>query len=371
MCILTESFCMRRLFSLLIFSFYFFQCHSQALTVEELQLKPPQKILCTPVKDQSMSSTCWSFASTSQIESEMLRKGKSPLDLSEMFIARYSYIRKIYQHLKLKGSNYFTPGGQFHDVMWVIKNYGMMPDSAYSGKINGEFYHNHTDLDTTVKQFVNKLLAEGKTKPDSADIIYLNKVLDKYLGKIPGTFVYNNKKYTAKTFAENELGVNPDDYVEITSYTHHPFYKPFVLEDKYNWTFDQYYNVSIGDFSRITDSALKNNYTVGWDGDADDPGFDYSEGLAYLSGVIKNFQKERQKAFEDHSTQLDHMMHIVGSAKDKHGNKWYYIKNSWGSQTNNLRGFLFMRDDYFKIKTVAIIVNKNAIPPDIRQKLGL
>lgn len=359
----------RSLFFLFLFAFTF--SYSQQLTVAALQLKAPSHPLCTPVKDQSMSSTCWSFASNSQIESELLRKGKKNIDLSEMFVARYSYVRKIYQHLKLKGSNFFTPGGQFHDVMWVIKNYGMMPESAYDGKVNGEFNHNHELLDTAIKQYVDKLLGQGKTEPDAADLVYINDQLDKHLGKVPATFVYHHEIYTAKTFAEKELGFNPDDYAEITSYTHHPFYKPFILEDKYNWTFDAYYNVPIKDFSRITDSALKNNYTVGWDGDADDAYFDYYAGLAYLPGTINDFQKERQQAYEDQSTLLNHMMHIVASVKDKYGKKWYYIKNSWGSQTNGLGGFLFMRDDYFKIRTLAIIVNKKAIPADIRKKLGI
>jgi bleomycin hydrolase len=159
--------------------------------------------------------------------------------------------------------------------------------------------------------------------------------------------------------------------VEITSYTHHPFYTKFVLEDKYNWTGDEYYNVPLTDFSLITDNALKNNYTVGWDGDADDPWFDFNEGLAYMPEPIHNFQSARQKAFEDKSTLLNHMMHIVGVIHDNDRQKWYYIKNSWGDQTNSLGGFLFMRDDYFKIRTVAIIVNKKAIPEDINKKPGL
>jgi bleomycin hydrolase len=356
---------------LLAFFFFSAHCYSQELTIENLQLKAPQKLLCTPVKDQAMSSTCWSFASNSQIESELMRNGKKPVDLSEMFIARYSYLRKIYQHLKLKGTNFFTPGGQFHDVMWVVKNYGMMPESAYSGKANGESNHNHTNLDTIAQRFVNKLLGEGKTTLDSADLVYINREFDYSLGKVPVTFIYNNKKYTPKTFAETELAFNPDDYVEITSYNHHPFYKPFILEDKYNWTFDQYYNVPVSDFSRITDYALQNKYTVGWDGDADDPYFNFYEGLAYLHVNSNDFQKSRQQALDDQSTLLNHMMHIVASAKDKDGKKWYYVKNSWGSTYNKLGGYLFMRDDYFKIRTVAIIVNKKSIPADIRNKLGL
>ncbi len=346
-------------------------CRGQELSAEDLELKPPAKLLCTPVKDQAMSSTCWSFASNSQIESELLRKGKKPVDLSEMFIARYSYLRKINQHLKLKGTNFFTPGGQYHDVMWVIKNYGMVPESAYTGRVNGESNHDHTNLDTVVKRFVTKLLDEGKAAMDPPDLVYINKQLDKYLGKVPSTFLYQGKKYNPKSFASQALGFNPNDYVEITSYTHHPFYKPFILEDKYNWTFDEYFNVPLEDFSAITDYALQNNYTVGWDGDAEDPYFDYYIGLAYLPVTDKDLQQARQTAFEDHSTLLNHMMHIVGSAKDKNGDKWYYVKNSWGRTTNKLNGYLFMRDDYFKIRTVAIIVNKKAIPVGIRNKLGL
>jgi bleomycin hydrolase len=360
-----------RVFIVLVLLLCCSYCESQQFTIEALQLKPPGKLLCTPVKDQAMSSTCWSFASNSQIESEIMRNGKKGFDLSEMYIARHSWLRKINQHLRLKGTNFLTAGGQFHDVMWVIKNFGMMPESAYSGKVNDETTHNHNELDTMVNRFVQKLLAQGKTKPDSADLVYINRQLDKYLGAVPSSFMYNGKKYTAKSFAAEELGFNPDDYVEITSYTHHPFFKPFVLEDKYNWTGDEYYNVPLDDFSLITDNALQNNYTVGWDGDADDLYFDYNAGLAYLPIANKDVQQQRQTAFENKSTLLNHMMHIVATVKDKNGDKWYYIKNSWGSNTNMFGGYLFMKDDYFKIRTVAISVNKKAIPASIRKKMGI
>ena len=356
---------------LFLFLFTFISVsYSQDLTIEQLQLKPPSLSNCTSIKDQNLSSTCWSFSSNSFIESEMMKKGKGNIDLSEMFIARYSYLHKILLHLQLKGKNFFTPGGQFHDVMWVVKNYGMMPESAYSGRGKGELYHNHWQLDSLAESFVNKLLNAGKEKPGDADLVYINDQFDQYLGKVPATFMYNSKEYTAKSFARDALEIDPDDYIEITSYTHHPFYKLFVLENKYNWTNDGYYNVSLNDFSRITDSALKNGYTVGWDGNAEDVNFDYRNGLAFVTGTITNFQEARQRTFDDQSTFLNHMMHIVGSSKDKYGYKWYYVKNSWGS-SNELGGFLFMRDDYFKIRTVAIIVNKNAIPADIRKKLAL
>jgi bleomycin hydrolase len=182
--------------------------------------------------------------------------------------------------------------------------------------------------------------------------------------------MYEGKEYNPQSFAKNFLQLNTDDYVEITSYTHHPFYKPFVLEDKYNWTADSYYNVSLQDFSDITDHALQHGFTVGWDGDANDPGFLYYDGLAYLPEAVRSDQQTRQAAFMDQSTLLDHMMHITGVTKDNKGRKWYYIKNSWGDYSNDLHGFLFMREDYFRIRTVAIIVNKNAVPENIRKKLN-
>jgi|CXWL01.1.fsa_nt_gi bleomycin hydrolase len=361
---------MRRLlfFTLL---FFFNYCQAQKLKKDELGLMPPATKNCTAVKDQYISSTCWSFSGTSLLESELQKMGKGNVDLSEMFIARYSMIRKIQRHLKLKGGNFFTPGGQFHDAVWVINNFGIVPEEAYPGKGRGELFHNHANLDTILSWFVKDCLDMGITELNEKQNFLVDSVLDYYLGPAPAEFIYKGSTYTPHSFADQYLGINPGDYVEITSYTHHPFYTKFVLEDKYNWTGDEYYNVSMADFSGITDNALANGYTVGWDGDAEDDYFDFGEGLAYLPGVVSNFQTQRQNAFENQTTLLNHMMHIVGVAKDKNNNKWYYIKNSWGENTNSLGGFLFMREDYFKIRTVAIIVNKNAIPAGIRIKMGI
>jgi Aminopeptidase C len=316
-----------------------------------------------------MSSTCWSFASTALLESELLKKGKKDIDLSEMFIARYSYLRKIHRHLLLKGRNFFTPGGQFHDVSWVIKNHGIVPESAYPGRPNGALVHDHARLDTLVAHYIKDLVASGITVMSSEQEKYITELLDQYLGVVPSTFYYEGTLYTPRSFVDRVLEFNPDDYVEITSYTHHPFYTPFVLEDKYNWTGDAYHNVPLEDFSRITDTALALGYTVGWDGDADDPFFQFYKGIAWLPSG--NDQAYRQQAFEDQSTLLTHMMQVVGKSKDKYGRSWYYIKNSWGDYSNSLGGFLFMRDDYFRMRTVAIIVNKNAIPSDLRAKMRI
>ena len=356
---------------LIIFLFLFSFCKAQKLKLAELGLVPPIISNCTSVKDQYMSSTCWSFSSISLLESELMKMGKGKIDLSEMFIARYSMVRKIQRHLKLKGNNFFTPGGQFHDAIWVIKNYGIVPEEAYPGKRQGELKHDHTEMDTIFSVFVKDCINKNITALNEKQTVFVDSVLDHYLGPVPAEIVYKGKTFTPQTFLNQYLNFNPDDFIEITSYTHHPFYKSFILEDKYNWTNDDYYNVTIDDFSRITDNALANGYTVSWDGDAADDHFLFNEGLAYLPEPISNFQAERQAAFKNKTTELDHMMHLVGKVKDKKGEKWYYIKNSWGDYSNSLGGFLFMREDYFKIRTLAIIVNKNSIPPDIKLKMGI
>ncbi|MEQ1677026.1 MAG: C1 family peptidase [Chitinophagaceae bacterium] len=352
--------------------FAFGLCKAQKLKRADLGLLSPDTFTCTPVKDQYMSSTCWSFSSTSLLESELLKMGKGEVDLSEMFVARYSMVRKIYRHLKLKGGNFFTPGGQFHDVVWVLKNFGMMPEEAYNGKGRGELDHNHAQMDTILSRFVKTCVSKGVTELNNEQSRFVDSVLDHYLGRVPSAFNYQGRTFTPQSFLEQYLGINPDDYVEITSYSHHPLYSKFVLEDKYNWTGDAYWNVSFADFSRITNTALDIGFTVGWDGDADDPGFDFNNGLAYTSDTIRTtWPAQRQVDFETKTTLLDHMMHIVGRTNDNKGNTWYYVKNSWGDRTNPLGGFLFMREDYFLLRTVAIIVNKAAIPADIRKKMGL
>ena len=356
-------------FSLLISILISLHAELQVLSRESLGIKILHSIECTSVKDQYNSSTCWSFASNSFIESELLKKGIR-VDLSEMFFARYSYLNKVDKYLATKGKIYFTPGGQFHDVLKVIKQYGMVPEDVYNGRPNGEVNHNHAELDSLMVQYTGVMDLQHKTKPSEEDMQRLNQLLDKYLGKVPETFVYKGKIYTPKTFATEALHFNADDYIEITSYTHHP-YTSFILEDKYNWSMDKYYNVPLNDFTAITDSALKNNYSVCWDGDAASKGFEYEKGIAMLPYPVTNFKLIRQKTFEDKTSALDHMMHIVDTAKDKDNHKWYLIKNSWGDYSNKENGYMYMRDDYFKIKTMAIIVNKNAMPAAIRKKMNI
>jgi bleomycin hydrolase len=362
---------MKQLISYIIFSLLIFAANAQTITVATLGLKAPLVNDCTPIKDQAMSGTCWSFASMSFLESEFLKNTGNKIDLSEMFIARYSYIRKIEKHLQQKGKTFFTPGGQFHDVVWVLNNYGIVPETKYTGRVSGEIWHNHAELDTAFAHYVNELLSNKIYKLTKVEYTFIDSVLDKHLGKVPTLFEYDGKQYSPKGFLKDYLQLNTNDFVEITSYTHHPFYTKFILEDKYNWTSDAYYNVPIADIFTITNNALKSGYTIGWGGDVDDSTFLYEKGLAYLPTTISNYQKERQQTFTDTTTDIDHLMHIVATTKDKFGKNWFYVKNSWGNYSNNLKGFLFMSADYFAIKTSAIIVNKKNIPSTIRKKLGI
>lgn len=344
---------------------------SQDMSIASLGLKIPVLHNCTAVKDQYNSSTCWSFSSMSLLESEELKMGRGNTDLSEMYIARYSYIRKIETHLKLQGKNFFTPGGQFHDVVWVMKHYGIVPESEYSGRTRGQINHDHQELDTAIVHFVNKLLLQKITSLTAEHRRIIDSIFDHHLGKVPTRFNYNGAEYTPMSFMKKYLAINPDDYIEITSYTHHPFYTRFVLEDKYNWTGDSYYNVPVNDLLTITNTALQKGYTVSWDGDVTESTFYFARNLAYLPGPISNLQAERQRTFEDGTTAIDHMMHIIAVTKDNKGSDWYLIKNSWGTVSNELKGYLFMSRDYLAIKTGAIIVNKKAISPGIRKKLNL
>ncbi len=359
------------MFKLFIIAVFFsVSAVAQELPADIAGLRISDRVPCTPVKDQYQSSTCWSFASNSFLESELMKKGFRDLDLSEMYIARYSYINKVKQHLATRGKSFFTPGGQFHDVMRVIREHGMVPEQAYNGKPHGELNHDHNQLDTLMKQMIQSMIAKGKAQPSKSDLDSINRILDKFLGKVPAHFIYKGKTYTPKTFASDYLHFNPDDYLEITSYTQHPFYKSYVFEDKYNWSNDYYMNVPLNDFMTITDAALQNGYSVCWDGDVEETGFRYDLNVATLTDNIPDFVTERQRTFEDKSSSLDHMMHIVGSGIDKNEQKWYLVKNSWGIN-NSAGGYIYMSEAYFKIKTMAIIVDKNAIPAGIRKQLQL
>lgn len=344
----------------------------------------------TSVKNQHKSGTCWSFSTQSFLESEVLRNKKMNIDLSEMFIVRNTYIQKAERYLRYQGAVNFGAGGEPHDVMNVIHEYGIVPQEVYSGMPVGQIKPEHGELDHVLKAMLDAMvkLHDGKLNPNwkAAFIGALNG----YMGTPPDVFTYEGKTYTPKSFAQY-LGINADDYVEVTSFTHHPFYSQFILEVSDNWSNSLVYNVPLEDMRRIADNALANNYTIEWASDVSEKGFNFKNGLAIVPekdfdemtqsekdsmftkpGKEKTItQKMRQDAFDNLTTTDDHGMQITGSAKDQAGNDYYLVKNSWGTDKNDLEGYFYCSVPYFLFKTTSMMVNKRAVPKDIADKLGI
>lgn len=359
----------------------------------------------TSVKNQGSSGTCWSFSGVSFIESEVLRIGKESLDLSDMFVVRECYDAKAKKYVRMHGKLNFGQGGAFHDVTWVIKNFGIVPEEVYTGlKIGGEV-HLHSEMEAMLKGQVEAIAANKNKKLSPVWQGVLNSTLDAYLGEIPEEFEYEGKKYTPKSFAEEKVGLNMDDYVEIGSFTHHPFYSKFAIEIPDNWMWDDIYNVPIDELEEIVDYALENGYTVAWGSDVSEKGFaTKTKGVAVIPDVSRDnapdaeidkweslttsekenkmykldkpvkemliTQELRQEAFDDFRTTDDHGMHITGMVQDQEGNKFYKVKNSWGDY-NAFDGYFYCSKSFFRFKTIDVMVHKNAIPPAIRKKLGL
>lgn len=333
----------------------------------------------TSVKNQSKSGTCWSFATVSFLESELLREGKGEYDLSEMFPVYYSYISKAVKKIRRHGNSAASQGGQAHDVINAIRNYGIVPESVYSGIPKTDSIHNHGKMADDLKECLQTILNERKI-PDN----WLNsykQFLDAHLGIPPQNFEYSGKTYTPLEFAQSLINV--DDYVELTSYECYPFYKKIILEIPDNWSNDLYYNLPLDEFMSVIDNALNNGYTVVWDGDVSEKGFSHKNCIAIapveqVENLFSIIREEynvddslRQKTFDSHETTDDHLMHLVGTSTDNNNNKYYIIKNSWGTNRNQCGGFLNMSEAFARLKTVAIMVNKKAIPENIAQKLGV
>ena len=333
----------------------------------------------TSVKNQSKTGTCWSFSTISFLESELLREGKGEYDLSEIFPAYYCYIDKAVKKFRRHGNSAAGEGGQAHDVINVIRSHGITPQSAYSGMLEGDTIHDHTKLSTARAEFLKTYL-EKKIIPENWLNDYV-KILDENIGAPPQSFEYDGKTYTPREFAD--MLINPDDYVELTSYKCYPFYEKILLEIPDNWSNDLYYNLPIDEFMQVIDNALENGYTLVWDGDVSEAGFSHKNCIAIApSETVDNLFAEireeydvdddlRQKTFDSQETTDDHLMHLVGISTDQNGKKYYVIKNSWGTNRNSCEGFLNMSVPYARLKVVAILINKKAIPQDIAKKLRI
>jgi bleomycin hydrolase len=344
-------------------------------------------LACTPVKNQSSTSTCWCFSGISLFESELLRMGKKPYDLSEMYIVRHTYEKKADMYARMHGNSTFAGGGEYGDLLNGSREVGLVPDIDYTGLNYGEIRHNHSEMDAGLKGYMDGVLKSSKLT--TAWLRGLNGILDAYLGKIPANFTYEGKNYTPVSFMK-ELGINPDDYVILTSFNHHPFYKPFVLEIPDNWAAGLFNNLPIDELMQVIDNSVMNGYTVAWASDMSDRGFSMKEGVAIIpeknwnemtpEEAAKAFagphpekvitQEFRQKEFDNFTTTDDHGMHIVGMATDQAENTFYKVKNSWGI-AGKYDGFIYVSRPFVMLRTTNIMVNKNAIPPAIAKKIGL
>jgi len=344
----------------------------------------------TSVKNQANSGTCWSFSTLSFFESELQRMGKGDYDLAEMFIVRMSYYDKAVKYVRLHGKINFGQGGAFHDPVNVIRKYGILPETAYPGNNYGEPQINHNEVEHVLKAYLDAVLQNKNGKLSTAWDEGINGILDAYFGKVPENFTYNGKTYTAKSFAES-LGLKGDEYVDLTSYSHHPFYSSFILELEDNWAWDVVYNLPIDEWMRVLEHAVTNGYSVAWGADVSDKGFSHKNGLAImpdkdLAGMPKPSldsiflvpQKEktitqemRQADFDNWTLTDDHGMQIVGLVKDQNGVKYYVVKNSWGTTNNECGGYFYASEAYVKARTMNFMVHKDALPSDIRTKLKL
>ncbi|MGM0612376.1 MAG: C1 family peptidase [Bacteroidota bacterium] len=350
---------------------------------DTLQFDTLGSVKTTTVKDQHRSGTCWSYAACSFIETELIRQGKGSYDLSEMFFVKHAYSRKAKNYVRLHGKANFSAGGQAHDVMKTIKDHGMIPEEHYDGMIPGQEKPNHSELDKVLKGYVDGVLAAKGRGNTSVWHEGFQSVLDVYLGDVPEHFKIKDKSYSPVSFTK-EMDFNTEDYVELTSYAHHPFYTKFRLEIPDNWDYADYYNIPVEELMEVMNHSLKNGYSICWDGDVSDKYFDHGAALAIVPENedfdIENYDKDtpektidqdlRQEQFNTFKATDDHLMHLTGLIEDEGGRQYFVTKNSWDTDSNENGGYLNMTANYVKLNTVAIMVHKDAIPKSIKNKLN-
>lgn len=356
----------------------------------------------TSIKNQNRSSTCWSFSSLGYLESELLRLGKGEFDLSEMFVVHKTMEDRAVNYVRYHGDSSFSPGGSFYDIVYCYKNYGMVPQEAMPGIMYGEELPVHNELDAVAGGYVNAIAKSSSKKLTNVWKKGLSAIYDTYLGECPAEFTYKGKTYSPRTFADEVLGLNMDDYVSLTSYTHHPFYTQFNIEVQDNWRNSLSYNLPINELMEVMDYAVKNGYTFAWGADVSEQGFTRdgiavcpdAEKSAELTGSdmahwlglsasdkrkeltskplpeVEVTQEMRQEAFDNWETTDDHGMLIYGIAKDQNGKEYFMVKNSWG-ESGKYKGIWYASKAFAAYKTMNILIHKDAIPAEIAKKLGL
>lgn len=361
------------------------------------------KLPVTPVKNQASTGTCWCFATVSFMESELLRTGKGEYDLSEMFLVRQKYMNQLQDNYLRRGKGNISQGSLSHTAMNAFRQVGIVPEEVYSGINYDSDRHNHSEMVRYIKAIADVAVEAKKRSPEYDKLI--NNLFDTYMGELPEKFSYKGKEYTPKSFAAS-LGLNMDDYIELTSFTHHPYYKKFEVEVPDNWEHEQMYNLPLDELMETLNYSLQKGYTVCWDGDVSEKGFSHANGVAINPEVSKveeyattdrarfeqmspnqrleevyKFERPypevtvtpevRQGGFESFVTTDDHLMHITGMVKDQNGVPYYITKNSWGTERNKFGGYLNMSESYVRAKTIYILVHKDAIPKAIKSRLGI
>ena len=349
------------------------------------QIKPVFAIGVTDVKEQGHSGTCWSYTGASFLESEMIKKGKQPVDLAEIYTARKVYLEKAINYLRMHGALTWGDGGELHDVINIYRKYGAVPQIAYTGLINGATKNNFKEMQKDLEGYLKDIVASEKVPANWKEVF--EQKLDTYLGAVPKTFMYNGKMYDPQSFAKEVVGLQDEKYIEMLSVEHKPKYQNTLMAVPDNWSYDYAFNVNMEDFIRTIDYALRKGYTVGWEADVSEKFFSWQNGLAIIpekdfeslspaeqENYYQTYWKEktitpemRQAAFDNYETLDDHAMHIVGLAKDQTGKEYYIVKNSWGTDNDN-QGYLYASKDYVRYKTIAILVNQKGAPKDLVKK---
>lgn len=359
----------------------------------------------TPVKNQANSGTCWSYSTVSFLESEAIKNGApKDIDLADMYPVYMGYADKAEKFIRMDGHLNFEQGSSFGDVIYTLKHYGMLPQTELEGLNYGTEKNAHNELCAGMKAYLNAINTKPNKTLTTAWHKGLKGILNAYLGEVPEKFVVDGKEYTPQSYAKEYLKLNGNDYVSITSFTHHPFYSQFAIEVPDNWRWDLSYNVPLDEMMEIFDYAIENGYTIAWGSDVSENGFTRN-GIAVAPDVkatteqvgsdeerwigkskdeknafiynlnapgkeLEVTQEMRQVGYDNKTTTDDHGMHIYGIAKDQNGTKYYMVKNSWGP-SGKYKGIWYASEPFVKWKTMNIVVNKNAIPAHIREKLGL
>ncbi len=354
----------------------------------------------TPIKNQYRSGTCWCFSALSFVESEILRTKGQTVDLSEMFVVGKAYKDRAVKYVRLDGHLNFAAGSSFGDVFHVIKDYGIVPQETYSGFNYGTELPEQAEMDAALKGYVEAIAKNPNKKLTTAWIRGFEGIINAYLGEVPATFNADGKEYTPESYRD-ALGINPDDYINLTSFTHHPFYEPFIIEVCDNWRWDSAYNLPIDELMELMYSAIDKGYTIAWGSDVSEKSFTRN-GLATMPVEKKKVaagsdqekwvgkstekpeeetkaelpeemvitQEMRQDAYDRKTTTDDHGMHIYGVAQDQNGTKYFMVKNSWGD-AGKYKGIWYASDSFVKYKTLNVVVHKDALPKALKKKLGI